>query len=58
MAGVKAFVWYSLTDDGEDAGKVVNRYGLASVDGRPKPSFQAFKDAAAATVRASILGTR
>jgi hypothetical protein len=53
--GVKAFIWYSLTDDGADAAEVVNRYGLAAVDGSRKPSFDAFRQAAAATVRASIL---
>ncbi|MEA2478736.1 MAG: hypothetical protein QOJ07_658 [Thermoleophilaceae bacterium] len=45
---VKAIVVYSLLDDGADASKVVNRYGLASADGRPKPALAAFRRAAGA----------
>lgn len=52
---VKAAVWYSLVDDGDDAEDAINFFGLITRDGRERPALASFRDAAKATARATIL---
>ena len=44
---VRAAVWYSLTDAGDDPAEPADNYGLLRADGSPKPSLTAFRAEAA-----------
>ena len=44
---VRAAVWYSLVDAGQDPAEPADNYGLLRTDGSPKPSLDAFRAEAA-----------
>ncbi|HSI85385.1 MAG TPA: hypothetical protein VK970_16485 [Candidatus Methylacidiphilales bacterium] len=42
--GVRAYFWYDLRDDGEDAKETEHHFGLTRRDFQPKPAFAAYRE--------------